>query len=350
VTTTYFIEITDGSVSLSDEVTVAVIPLPEIDLGPDGSYCEGGSYILDAGPGYASYFWSNGESSQTIEVSEPGVYWCEVSNDFGCAERDTIEVAMNPLPDVNLGEDYNFCENTTAILDAGDGFNSYLWSTGEGTRTIEVSEAGEYWVEVTSDQLCSNSDTIFLDTDPLPQQSSITSGPTEVDLNATSVSTFTSSEAQNTDSYNWSVNPPEAGVISGNGTSIDITWDESYTGSVQLSVTTMNECGTGPESEAFQVLIYNSLSVNEIDGIGSIMVFPNPTTGVISLKASISKEAEASLYVTDMNGRIIISEQLTLTRGAFSRNINLEDNRDGIYTLTLKSGEGVVEKKIILNK
>ena len=34
------------------------------------------------------------------------------------------------------------------ILDAGPGFDSYLWSTGETTQIIEVSESGDYNVEV----------------------------------------------------------------------------------------------------------------------------------------------------------------------------------------------------------
>ena len=33
-------------------------------------------------------------------------------------------------------------------MDAGSGFDNYLWSTGETTQTIEVSESGDYSVEV----------------------------------------------------------------------------------------------------------------------------------------------------------------------------------------------------------
>ena len=48
---------------------------------------------------------------------------------------------------VNLGDDIETCEESVT-LDAGEGYDSYLWSTGETTQTIEVSESGEYSVEV----------------------------------------------------------------------------------------------------------------------------------------------------------------------------------------------------------
>ncbi len=51
---------------------------------------------------------------------------------------------------VNLGFDksiaYGFCPIT---LDAGDRFESYLWSTGDTTQTIEAAEPGTYSVAVT---------------------------------------------------------------------------------------------------------------------------------------------------------------------------------------------------------
>ena len=50
---------------------------------------------------------------------------------------------------VDLGENIETCEESVT-LDAGSGYDSYTWSTGETTQTIEVSESGEYSVEVTS--------------------------------------------------------------------------------------------------------------------------------------------------------------------------------------------------------
>jgi parallel beta-helix repeat protein len=38
-----------------------------------------------------------------------------------------------------LGADTTICINTSIILDAGEGYDSYLWSTGEATQTIETN-------------------------------------------------------------------------------------------------------------------------------------------------------------------------------------------------------------------
>ena len=53
-------------------------------------------------------------------------------------------------PVIDLGEDIETCEESVT-LDAGPGYDSYLWSTGETTQTIEVSESGDYSVEVSID-------------------------------------------------------------------------------------------------------------------------------------------------------------------------------------------------------
>ncbi len=52
-------------------------------------------------------------------------------------------------PVIDLGEDIETCEDSVT-LDAGDGFGSYLWSTGETSQTITVSESGQYEATVSA--------------------------------------------------------------------------------------------------------------------------------------------------------------------------------------------------------
>ncbi|QLL56996.1 T9SS type B sorting domain-containing protein [Empedobacter falsenii] len=50
-------------------------------------------------------------------------------------------------------KDVKICPNTKTILDAGDNYLDYKWSTGETTQTIEVG-VGDYWVELLSKEGC----------------------------------------------------------------------------------------------------------------------------------------------------------------------------------------------------
>jgi len=67
-------------------------------------------------------------------------------------------LAASP-PTVNLGPDTTICPGTFVTLDAGLGFDSYIWSTGDTTQMIDVYTAGTYSVTVTLGS-CTASDEI----------------------------------------------------------------------------------------------------------------------------------------------------------------------------------------------
>lgn len=63
--------------------TVEVEIMPEVDLGNDTTLCAGGSIVLNAGPGFDEYLWSNNATSQTITVSTAGNYSVSVTSSLG---------------------------------------------------------------------------------------------------------------------------------------------------------------------------------------------------------------------------------------------------------------------------
>ena len=77
----------------------------------------------------------------------------------------TANIVVEDLPhlEIDLGPDIMPCEGETVILSVHYPDEQYLWSTGEQTEDIMVTESGIYTVTVTSSTLCPNRDTVVVD-------------------------------------------------------------------------------------------------------------------------------------------------------------------------------------------
>jgi gliding motility-associated-like protein len=61
-----------------------------------------------------------------------------------------------------IGDDLALCEGNSATIDAGFGKETYLWSTGATTQSIDVTDPGDYWVRITRED-CTLYDTLHVD-------------------------------------------------------------------------------------------------------------------------------------------------------------------------------------------
>ena len=93
-------------------------------------------------PGF-TYLWNDaqGTTSQTLSTNSEGWYCVTVTDGLGCISTDCDSVfSVNPC---NLQVDITTTVDSTGgglvyTLDAGSGFSSYLWSTGETTQVVTV--------------------------------------------------------------------------------------------------------------------------------------------------------------------------------------------------------------------
>lgn len=127
-----------------------VIPNTPINVGNDTTICGSINLSLNATtPNALAYYWSNGQTTPTISITQAGTYSVIVEMP-NCAQAiDTITVSGgNTIP--NLPDSLSICGVSNLVLDAGNMYNSYSWSTGATTQTISVSTSGIYSVTVTS--------------------------------------------------------------------------------------------------------------------------------------------------------------------------------------------------------
>ena len=146
-----------------ENISVCPALLP-ISLGSDVTAC--GSTIISL-PGYSTYNWNTSETTAQITVTGSGDYSVVVTDAAGCSGTDTVNVTINPLPVVNLGNDSTQCAGSI-VLDAQNAGNSFIWSNGATTQTIPVSVSGTYAVTVTDGLGCTNTDDVVITINPLP--------------------------------------------------------------------------------------------------------------------------------------------------------------------------------------
>jgi hypothetical protein len=141
---------------------IYIEPAPTFSLGADTTLYWGDSLLLHTIPHQTSYQWQNGSTDSTLWINAPGTYTATVTGSNGCSSIDTIQVNFVPLcsTTVNLGPDTTICHGSTLLLDAGTGFNQYMWSIGSNGQSIIASTSGMYSIVALDTNLCAGLDTI----------------------------------------------------------------------------------------------------------------------------------------------------------------------------------------------
>lgn len=210
----------NGLISIS-----ASSPIPSVSLGNDTTICSGDSVLLDAGyPTAASWVWNTGATTQTIQAKTAGEHIVVVTTASGCKATDTINVTLNGLPIINLRNDTSICVDDSLQLDAKNPTaDSWVWSTGETTRTIEAKVAGQYSVIVTGANTCINNATITIGSNTQP---SVSLG-NDTTICATTILTL---DAGNATSWDW--------IPTANSQTIQVSTDGDYS----VEITDTNGC------------------------------------------------------------------------------------------------------------
>lgn len=125
--------------------------------------------VIPGGQTTTRWTWDFGDGAMSNDwqpshiYDKPGKYTVKLTihTNAGWSDSSVREnyIHVGGFVYVNLGNDTTIENRATLVLDAGNPGSTYLWSTGETTQKITVSEAGQYWVKVKKNN-CESSDRI----------------------------------------------------------------------------------------------------------------------------------------------------------------------------------------------
>ncbi len=252
--------------------------------------------------------------------------------------------------------------------------------TGFSEVTVNVVENLSVTFNTVPSPICSSSDPIVLTSTP---DGAVFSGPGVVGVNtfdpsqagigthtltatytngncsATSTQSVTVSPAP-TASFNYGANGATVTFTNSSTNATSYTWDfgdgsalstevnpsHTYTtnGSftIVLTATTPN-CG----SSTFTAQLDLSVGIGSIDGVDMIQLYPNPTSGNVTLAFNSLNQQSFNVRITDATGRLIQTESMTNYIGKFNKTFDLSECAKGVYLFTVESEKGSINFRVV---
>lgn len=304
---------------------------------PDGtllSACLGQTITLAALNTSATYLWSTGQITSSIQAATSGTYTVTVTGAGGCTGTSTISVNFSGTsPQPVITGITSICQGETTVLNAGGGYLNYNWSTGSNTQSITVSSAGTYTVTVTDLSGCTGWTSVTVTVNPLPVASAIANGPVSfcmgdsVQLEVTAGFPY----------YGWQRNfGPVSPAPSGN------TYYAKHRGNYWCIVTDNNGCSNATNGIIVEVpCAQPDPGVQKIDEIYGINIYPNPSHGTFTVRWESS--SPVNIVVTDMVGKMVSNPIEVIGK----KELSFEIPQCGVYLLLIESGNSVFVRKII---
>ena len=218
--------------------------------------------------------WNTGETTDTIQVlpTATTTYSATVTTSYNCTAADTFVLVVVPLPLPPVIEPLPgidtlaLCNGSSTQLSVNGNNVSILWSTGDTTETIDVTQSGNYYVVITDENGCvAISDTL--------------TAVAQV-ANITLISADTASCAGN----------PITLVVTGNGT---VTWNDGSVGNAYYDTPMVTTTYTATVSTSLDCQQQIDITVTVSDTAGTAVAEPdfaetsmNTPTGPINIGAN----------------------------------------------------------------
>ena len=107
----------------------------------------------------------------------------------------------------------------------------------------------------------------------------------------------------------------------------------------EVTVTATDEAGNTTTC-VFNLVVDETLGVNELSFEKGIVLYPNPTEGQVIISASRAIDV---IFVYDLRGRLVKQHKV----GELSSTVDMTSFESGVYLVKITSGEAQVTKRVI---
>jgi len=319
-TTTFNVTGTDSNgCTNTDDITVTINSSPQLTTGNNVTICANNAPVqltAISNEGGLVYLWSTGASTQQISVNTSAIYSATATNTFGCSSSDSVQVIVNALPGVTLGQDQSVCSNDLpAILNAQSSATGlvYEWSTNQSTQQIQVNSSGTYSVTITDGNGCESTDAVAVQTLSSPnvnagQDVTVCENNFPVTLNATG----------NGSQVEWSTGAQTPTITVANA------------GTYIVTTTAQNGCQASDS-----VIVSSDPCANLDEQNNGISIYPNPTQSTIVILNKTDQPLQ--YFLRTVEGKVIAQGELDSNSEKTS--LDLSNLSNGAYLIHVFNAE-----------
>ncbi len=231
------------------------------------------SPLADLNSGYRKIVGTGNTGSNiswSLAGQEFGSYHASVQaidhNYAGSAFSSTISVFISPTATFTIADSLCLFDQTTvtytgnaspaaqyiwdfdgAVVVSGSGQGPYIiyWGT-EGLKIVSLT--------VIENEVASEPYSREVHVIGLPGTPGFIAGPPDI-CQGTVSTEFIVPPIPGAETYDWHLNPPGAGMISGSGIIAEVVWEPAFSGNAFVFVRAENYCGYGPYSDSLTVMV-----------------------------------------------------------------------------------------------
>jgi hypothetical protein len=374
-TTWYKVTVYDNASHITTDSVKVTVNMPPATPGPIAgmqAVCNGDTaeYSVVDVAGSTGYSWTvpadatilSGQNTPSISLlwgSTSDTIIVIARNDCGTSIQSVLPVVVNTPPSTPTAITGNdvVCINTQgsfATTYSGSSVN-FTWTvpadatitSGQGTSAITVmwgSAAGNVEVVVSND--CGTSPVVSksVTVNTIPEPAGVVAGNDTVCLGQGNY-IYSIPAVTGATGYVWTL-PAGITVSAGQGTNqVTLTMgNDAQSGNVIVKGT--NNCGTGTES-AKAIMVKNCTGIGQNNLTSAVKIYPNPVKDELTININ-GNEKSLDLTITDMNGKILLSEKLNISGSEFRKQLDMSGFAQGIYFIRLTSGERSYSEKVVV--